>query len=742
LPDRIRKALSSERTSRFLAWVAILYGSALTIRGLIGKPILFVGGAVSAQRSLALPRSPVSEPPPRWALASFPTAVVGSPPLALADQSTDTAAASAVGGTAAVAAAMLVAAVGTTRRQVVRRQRSTGGLRSRLARGAAAVRRAAVTSAASSIPGEEQEVSRWQLVGQIASLLDRGDCLRLSVGAVALLSGTALDLTVPSLISSGLFAAVERRPKDELMAVVGKLAAVALLKGGLSGLRGAAFHAARNRFVRRLRDRAFETFVRKDMAFFDEVDAGQLTSRLSADCQTVFTLLDDVLNFLLCSSATVVCGFWALAHLSPFVTFNVSIVLGILACCAEWYGRVNRAAARKTQDKLAQLNRVADEAFGLLPTVRTLDAEARHVELYVAENNKIFDIQMARGAALGIFTASNGFLTTFVRVVALVTGGLLSMGPHARMAGELLTEYILYLDIVVNRAMGLAEDWTTTMEALGSVERVVAFATEPLAAVCGTQRLDQVRGDVSFNKVTFSYPMRPERKVLKEVSIHFRAGETTALVGVSGSGKSSIVNLIQRFYDLEFGSVTLDGVDVLELDASWLRQQFGIVGQAPELFNGTVAENISWGMGPVSIDEVKAAAQAANVEEFILELPEGYNTVIDSAALSGGQRQRLAIARALIRDPPVLILDEPTSALDPNATRIISEALEDARWSPRLGRHRSIIVIAHRLGTVKTADQIVVLESGEVAECGTHDELMALGGAFNRLVVDQRLPTG
>eukprot|EP00443_Scrippsiella_acuminata_P079465 CAMPEP_0115511296 /NCGR_PEP_ID=MMETSP0271-20121206/73890_1 /TAXON_ID=71861 /ORGANISM="Scrippsiella trochoidea, Strain CCMP3099" /LENGTH=186 /DNA_ID=CAMNT_0002941357 /DNA_START=56 /DNA_END=613 /DNA_ORIENTATION=- len=185
------------------------------------------------------------------------------------------------------------------------------------------------------------------------------------------------------------------------------------------------------------------------MTFHDEVDAGELTSRLSSDCQTVFTCMDDALNFLLRSVITVSFGFAALARISFRVTAAVSLVLAVLVVCTEWYGQVNRRAARQTQDKLAELNRIADEGFGLLHTVRGLDAENIHARMYQAQNSQIYDIQRERGVALGIFNATNGFLTTFVRVVALVLGGVLTMGPQARLSGELLAEYILYLDMVV-----------------------------------------------------------------------------------------------------------------------------------------------------------------------------------------------------------------------------------------------------------------------------------------------------
>jgi len=219
-------------------------------------------------------------------------------------------------------------------------------------------------------------------------------------------------------------------------------------------------------------------------------------------------------------------------------------------------------------------------------------------------------------------------------------------------------------------------------------------------------------------------------------------GKTTALVGASGSGKSSIVNLLYRLYDAQQGEISLDGTDISQLEQSWLRRQLGIVGQEPRLFRGTIAENIAWGLSNATDEDIRAAAEAACADEFISALPQGYDTVVvDSKLLSGGQRQRIAIARALIRDPSVLVLDEPTAALDSSASLLVAAAVERSRWSPRLGRNRTTIVIAHRRSTVEQADQIIFLREGRVVEKGTHEELMKLGGAYVELVSDQRLPT-
>jgi len=312
-------------------------------------------------------------------------------------------------------------------------------------------------------------------------------------------------------------------------------------------------------------------------------------------------------------------------RISPLVTLSVSAVLLLLVICTDWYARLNRKAARESQDSLSELNRIADETLDSLPTIRALGAEDLHSAMYSATNNKIYNIQHKRGVALGFFCAANSGLTTAVRAVALLVGGLISTWPGSTLTAELLTEYLLYVDMVVSSALDLGVEWSSAMEALGSGERVLALVCDPVLPQTGSHRLERVRVDIEFFCRSFAYPEQPSFHVLQHVHIQCPAGKTTALVGVSGSGKSSVVNVIQSLYDLEDGIVKLDGVDLREIDLSWLRRQFGVVRQDPRLFRGTIAENIAWGMVDVSEEQIQNAARAAHADEFIRNLPRGYN---------------------------------------------------------------------------------------------------------------------
>jgi ATP-binding cassette subfamily B protein len=336
-----------------------------------------------------------------------------------------------------------------------------------------------------------------------------------------------------------------------------------------------------------------------------------------------------------------------------------------------------------------------------------------------------------------------------IRVVASFMGGMMLVGYGAlgcvlwfggRMvvAGEMsvgeLTAFTLYTMFVAFALSALADLWTDFMRARGASQRVFELIDrDPALAAEGGLRPEKIEGRIRFEDVGFAYPTRPEGRVLDGIELGLEPGKLTALVGPSGAGKSTVAALMLRLYDPEHGRVLLDGVDLRELDLRWLRSKIGVVAQEPILFSTTIAENIAYGREGATDDEVEAAARVANAHEFVESMPDRYDTQVGERGiqLSGGQKQRVAIARALLKDPPILILDEATSALDAESEYLVREALE------RLMRNRSSVVIAHRLSTVRSADQVVVLDGGRMLETGSHDQLMATDGLYRRLIQHQ-----
>ena len=311
-------------------------------------------------------------------------------------------------------------------------------------------------------------------------------------------------------------------------------------------------------------------------------------------------------------------------------------------------------------------------------------------------------------------------------------------GGRLVLAGEMsagqLTSFLVYTLIVGFSLGALADLWADFMKAVGAAERVFELMDrEPAIPSHGGRDLTRVDGRIELNDVVFAYPSRPNTTVLQRLTLHVAPGEVVALVGPSGAGKSTLAALLQRFYDPGAGVVTLDGVDLRELEPAWLRRQIGTVAQEPVLFSASVADNIRYGRPGATMEEIVEAARVANADRFVRLFPEGYDTLVGERGvqLSGGQKQRVAIARAVLKDPRVLVLDEATSALDAESEHLVQEALE------RLMRGRTTFIIAHRLSTVLGADRVVVIDGGTVAQSGTHETLMAEGGLYRRLVERQ-----
>ncbi|MDB5012035.1 MAG: ATP-binding cassette protein [Daejeonella sp.] len=458
------------------------------------------------------------------------------------------------------------------------------------------------------------------------------------------------------------------------------------------------------------------------MNFFAQRRVGELNSRLSADLSQIQDAITTTLAEMIRQTIIFIGGIILLVLVSVKLTLALLAVLPILVIVGVFFGRFIRKISRQAQDKLAESNTIVEETLQGISNVKAFVNETFEVARYNKSIRDVVKIAM-RGAKYRGFFASFIVFCLFGTIVSVVW-----YGSHLAQTGEIslssMFTFIL-LSTFVGAAMGsFPELYATMQKAFGASERVLeilAEENEPISIVAQENQIkNHLSGNLEFRDVVFSYPSRKEITVLKGVSFSAKIGEKVAIVGPSGAGKSTIAGLILRFYEPESGQLLFDEKPSEHFSLTDIRNQVAIVPQDVLLFGGTVKENIAYGKLSSSDDEIISAAKRANAHDFIIGFPEGYETLVGERGvkLSGGQRQRIAIARALLKDPAILILDEATSSLDSESERLVQEALEE------LMKNRTSIIIAHRLSTIREADKIVVLEKGKVIENGTHQELI------------------
>jgi len=551
---------------------------------------------------------------------------------------------------------------------------------------------------------------------------------RLAAATVFLVLGGAASLAWPQIVRVLIDAAVAGGEETLNQAVLA-MAAIFAVQGVAVAFRYYLFSVAGERIVTRLRESVFGAIIEQEIGFFDLRKTGELTSRLTSDATVVQNTVSVNLSMGLRNSVLLVGGLTLLVASSPRLTLLMLALVPPVAVGAVVVGRKMSKIAREAQDALARANEAAEEVIAGIRTVRSFSREEAENERYSERVWESFQVSRKRirlmAAFVGIMT-----MAAFGSVAAV-----LWFGGRMVMTGELtvgeLTSFILYTLIVAMALSALADLWSDFARARGASERIFELIDrEPVVDQGSGEIVDTVIGRIEFAGVSFAYPVRPDVRVLDDIDLVLEPGTVTALVGPSGAGKSTVAGLMLRLYDPDEGAVLLDGTNLRELDARWLRTRIGTVAQEPVLFSTTIAANIRYGRPEATDAEVEAAASAAHAHDFIVDLPDGYSTEVGERGvrLSGGQKQRVAIARALLKDPPILILDEATSSLDAESESLVQDALE------RLMTDRTSLVIAHRLSTVKNADRVVVLDGGMVAEAGVHDELMAADGLYRRLV--------
>ena len=555
------------------------------------------------------------------------------------------------------------------------------------------------------------------------------------VGVVATLISSGLNLVFPALFGrliDASFLRVGSTDTSQLDRTVVELLGIF----ALSALFGAAQSFLLSRVgagvVADLRRAVFAHLLTLSPRFFGEHKTGDLTSRLTSDVGTVQTVTSTALAQLAAQSVSLVGAVVLLVTTSPRLSLLTLAVIPLVIGTAVTIGRRIRRVSREVQDAVAGANASAEEAISGVRVVQSFTAEGVEEGRYGQGVTQSFLAALKRARLQALMAGVMSFLTFGALAVVLWYGGRLVMAGSLT-PGNLVT-FLFYALQVGGTVVALTGVFNQFQEALGASGRIFELLDErsDLPQPAQPAPLARAEGRVSFDGVSFTYDGETEgtrAAVLRDVTLDVPAGQVVALVGPSGAGKTTLVNLIPRFWDVTGGTLRVDGRDVRDYALADLRAQVGLVPQETLLFSGSIRENILYGRPGARPDEVEAAARAANAHEFISAFPHGYDTVVGERGvkLSGGQRQRVAIARAILKDPRILILDEATSALDNESEALVQAALE------RLMQGRTTFVIAHRLSTIRNADRILVMDAGRVTEDGTHAQLIAAGGLYRDL---------
>ncbi|XP_068617018.1 ABC-type oligopeptide transporter ABCB9 [Brachionichthys hirsutus] len=562
----------------------------------------------------------------------------------------------------------------------------------------------------------------------------RKDGALLCVAIVFLLIAAVCETFTPYFYGRAINAIVVHQSMAYLINPVLTVLILAVVSSFARGVRGGVFTLIFARLNLRLRDHLFRTLMRQEIGFFDENHTGDIISRLSADTTQVSDLISQNVNVFLRSTVKAIGAFIFMFGISWKLTITTIMGFPFIGFVSNLYGEYYKKLSKEVQTTLAEANRVAEETISGIRTVRSFANEGGEADSYYAKLLLMFQLNKKQALAYAGYMWSSSCSELALEVAILYYGGYLVIN-HQISSGDLIAFFIYVLEL--SECMeNIASVYTGLMQGVGAAEKVFEYLDrEPKHSADGTEVPDACTGLVEFKDITFAYPTRPETDVLKGVSFTLQPGEVTALVGPSGSGKSSCVSLLENFYVPHRGQVLLDGQPVNAFRHDYLHSKVALVGQEPQLFARTIEENITYGLTDIPMAAVIEASNKANANDFITSLPKGYETSVGEKGthLSGGQKQRVAIARALVRNPRVLILDEATSALDSESEHVVQQALNNVM------KEHTVLVIAHRLSTVEKAHNVIVIDGGCVVEQGSHGQLMASGGLYSKLVQRQLL---
>ncbi|MBP4139218.1 MULTISPECIES: ABC transporter ATP-binding protein [Flavobacterium] len=551
------------------------------------------------------------------------------------------------------------------------------------------------------------------------------------VGLVFLLLTSATALAFPKLMGM-LVDCVTNKDLNKANEIALALMGILTLQAIFSFFRISLFVNFTENSLSNIRFALYENLVKLPMSFYSQKRVGELNSRISADISQLQDTFTTTIAEFLRQFILIIGGFVILGSISPKLTLMMLAIVPVVAVAAVIFGRFIRKYGKKTQDKVAESQVIVEETLQGISNVKAFANEWYELERYKNKIKEIVKIAIKGGQYRGYF-ASFIILCLFGCVVAVVWYGItLTIKGEVQGVGDLIS-FVLYTTFIGASFGGIAEMYAQIQKAVGATERVFELLEETPEEINANKKgviLEKIKGNVTFKNVAFSYPSRKEIEVLKDVNFSADFGQKIALVGPSGAGKSTISSLLLRFYDITSGEILVDGKSIYDYDLENLRGNMSIVPQDVILFGGTIRENIAYGKPDATDEEIFLAAKQANALNFVEGFPEKFETLVGERGvkLSGGQRQRIAIARALLKNPSILILDEATSSLDSESEKLVQEALEV------LMEGRTSIIIAHRLSTIRKADKILVLDNGKITEEGTHQELMNLeNGIYKNL---------
>ena len=550
--------------------------------------------------------------------------------------------------------------------------------------------------------------------------------IEFSFGLFFLLLSTATSLIFPALMGNLVDSA-----SDKLVNNINQIAIVLLVLFALQAIfsyfRIVLFVNVTEKTLAVIRQETYAHLIKLPMNFFSKRRVGELNSRIASDISLLQeTFTTDLAEFLR-QVLIIICGIVFLSLTSVKLTVFMLAIIPAMMLAAVFFGKYIKRFSKQVQEKVAESNTITEETLQGISNVKAFTNEFFEIRRYTKKTNEVMQIAKKGGRYRGAF-ASFIIFCLFGSIVAVIWYGVLMINSNELSIGELFT-FILYSVFIGASVGGMADIYAKLQKAIGATEHLMDILEEEKEEIHSTFSADAVKGYIKFHNLSFAYPNRPDIQVLNNLNFEVQQGNNIALVGPSGAGKTTLASILFGFYKIEYGQISIDGKNIEEYDLHFLRKQIAIVPQDIILFGGSIKENIAYGKLDASEQEIEEAAKKANALNFINDFPEKMETLVGERGiqLSGGQRQRIAIARALLKNPSILILDEATSALDSESEKLVQEAMDV------LMKGRTSIVIAHRLSTIKNADCILVLENGQIIEQGTHQELQKNEGLYKQL---------